>query len=181
MTHVFSWHNSVNLCPATFCTPRLNLPVTPDLSWLPTFAIKYSMMKGHHFFFFLVLVLEGIVGLYLFFDVCDNEWIALDRNQDHSVIFVIEPKSCILGSYHLLLDHAQFTLIHGPNIPDSYAILLFTVSDFNFTTRHIHNWALLLLWPAALSFQELLVIAFWSSPVIYWIPSDYNKIFNSRL
>ena len=117
----------------------------------------------------------------LFLDVCDNKWVALDRNQDHSVIFVIEPKSCILGSYHLLLDHAQFTLIHGPNIPGSYAILLFTVSDFNFTTRHIHNWALLLLWPAALSFQELLVIAFWSSPVIYWIPSDYNKIFNSRL
>ena len=30
-------------------------------------------------------------------------------------------------------------LIHGPNIPGSYAILLLTASDFTFTTRHIHT------------------------------------------
>ena len=29
MTSVFSWHNSVSLRPASFCTPRSNLPVTP--------------------------------------------------------------------------------------------------------------------------------------------------------
>ena len=29
MTSVFSWQNSVSLCPALFCTPRPNLPVTP--------------------------------------------------------------------------------------------------------------------------------------------------------
>ena len=27
-------------------------------------------------------------------------------------------------------DHFQFTLIHGPNIPGSYAILFFTASEF---------------------------------------------------
>ena len=43
-------------------------------------------------------------------------------------------------------DHFQLALIHGPNIPDSYAILLFTASDFTFTIRHIHNWALFLIW-----------------------------------
>ena len=32
-------------------------------------------------------------------------------------------------SCHLLFDHFQFALIHGPNIPGSYAILLFTASD----------------------------------------------------
>ena len=42
----------------------------------------------------------------------------------------------------------QFTLIHGPNIPGSYAILFFTASDFTFTTRHIHNWASFPLWPS---------------------------------
>ena len=47
---------------------------------------------------------------------------------------------------HLLLDYVQFTLIHGPNIPGSYAILFFTASDFTFTTRHIHNWESFLLW-----------------------------------
>ena len=28
MTGAFSWQNSINLCPASFCTPRPNLPVT---------------------------------------------------------------------------------------------------------------------------------------------------------
>ena len=48
-------------------------------------------------------------------------------------------------SYHLLFDHFQFALIHGPNIPGSYAILLFTVSDLASITSHIHNWVLFLL------------------------------------
>ena len=31
-------------------------------------------------------------------------------------------------------------MIHGPNIPGSYAILLFTASDLASITSHIHNW-----------------------------------------
>ena len=42
----------------------------------------------------------------------------------------------------------QFTLIHGPNTPGSYLIFFFTASEFTFTTRHIHNWALFPLWPS---------------------------------
>ena len=49
-------------------------------------------------------------------------------------------------SFHLLLDHVQFTLIHGPKIPGSYAIAAF--------------------------FLEMLVIALPSSPVAFWTPSD---------
>ena len=49
---------------------------------------------------------------------------------------------------HLLLGHIQFTLIHGPNIPGSYAILFFTALDFTFTTRHIHNWVSFPIWPS---------------------------------
>ena len=37
-------------------------------------------------------------------------------------------------------------LTDGPNIPGSYAILLFTASDFTSITSHIHNWELFLLW-----------------------------------
>jgi len=37
-------------------------------------------------------------------------------------------------------------LIHGPDIPGSYAILLFTESDLASITSHIHNWVLFLLW-----------------------------------
>ena len=49
-------------------------------------------------------------------------------------------------SCHFLFDHFQFALIHGPNIPGSYAILLFIASDLASTTSHIHNWVLFLLW-----------------------------------
>ena len=37
-------------------------------------------------------------------------------------------------------------LDHGANIPDSYAILLFTALDLDSITSHIHNWMLFLLW-----------------------------------
>ena len=47
---------------------------------------------------------------------------------------------------HFLFDHFQFALIHGPKIPCSYAILLFTASDLGSITSHIHNWVLFLLW-----------------------------------
>ena len=33
-------------------------------------------------------------------------------------------------SCHFLFDHFEFTFIHGPNIPGSYAILFFTSLDF---------------------------------------------------
>ena len=49
-------------------------------------------------------------------------------------------------SSHLLFDHFQFALIHGPDIPGSYAILLFIASDLASITSHIHNWVLFLLW-----------------------------------
>ena len=51
-----------------------------------------------------------------------------------------------LPSLDILFDHLQFALIHGPNIPGSYAILLFTASDLASITSHIHNWVLFLLW-----------------------------------
>ena len=50
MTSAFSWQNSVSLCPASFCTPRPNLPVTPGIYWLPTFAFQSPMMKRTSFF-----------------------------------------------------------------------------------------------------------------------------------
>ena len=51
-----------------------------------------------------------------------------------------------IHSCHLLFDHFQFALIHGPDIPGSYTILLFTASDLASVTSHIHNWVLFLLW-----------------------------------
>ena len=47
MTSAFSWQNSISLCPASFCTPRPNLPVTPGVSWLPSSCkeIHQSILK----------------------------------------------------------------------------------------------------------------------------------------
>ena len=50
--------------------------------------------------------------------------------------------------YHLSLDHIQFSLIHGPNIPVSCIILFFVALDFTLITRHIHNWASYLFCPS---------------------------------
>ena len=57
-------------------------------------------------------------------------------------------QTCALPIYscHLLFDHFQFALIHGPDIPGSYAILLSTASDLASITSHILNWVLFLLW-----------------------------------
>ena len=41
--------NYVSLCPASFCTPRPNLPVTPGVSWFPTFAFQSPIMKRMSF------------------------------------------------------------------------------------------------------------------------------------
>ena len=47
MTNAFSRQNSISLCPASFHTPRLNLPVTTGVSWLPTFYPKVSSNVLH--------------------------------------------------------------------------------------------------------------------------------------
>ena len=56
------WQNSASLCPASFCTPRANLPVTPGIFWLPTFTFHSPIIKMASFFW--VLVLEVLVGLH---------------------------------------------------------------------------------------------------------------------
>ena len=49
MTSAFSWQNSISLCPASFCTPRPNLPFTPGISWLSAFAFQSPIMKRTSF------------------------------------------------------------------------------------------------------------------------------------
>ena len=44
-----SRQNYVSLWPASFCTPRPNLSVIPGISWLPTFAFQYPVMKRPSF------------------------------------------------------------------------------------------------------------------------------------
>ena len=102
MTSGFSWQNSVSLCPASFCTLRLNLPVMTGISWLPTSAFQPPMMKRTSFW---VLFLQGLVclhrnvqlqilqhsslghilGLLSYWTVCPgNEWRAFCHFWDHT-------------------------------------------------------------------------------------------------
>ena len=48
MTSVFSWQNSVSLCPALFCTPRPNLPVTP-ISHANKVMLKILKVRLQHY------------------------------------------------------------------------------------------------------------------------------------
>ena len=50
MTSAFSSKNSVSLFPASFCTPRPNLPIIPGISGLPAFAFQFPVMKRTSFF-----------------------------------------------------------------------------------------------------------------------------------
>ena len=44
MTSVFSRQNSISLCPASFCTPRPNLPVTPCTSFFFFFMLQKALL-----------------------------------------------------------------------------------------------------------------------------------------
>ena len=53
-------------------------------------------------------------------------------------------------------DHVQFTLIQGPNILGSCAVLFSTASDFTFITRHTHNWVSFPFWLKVFILSEVL-------------------------
>ena len=55
------------------------------------------------------------------------------------------------------LTTSNFILIHGPNIPGSYAIFFFAASDLTSITSHIHNWAFFSLWIVSSLFLELFI------------------------
>ena len=62
MTSAFSLQNSVRHCPASVCTPRPNLPVTPGYFLTSYFCIPVPYNEKD--IFFGVLVLEGLVDLH---------------------------------------------------------------------------------------------------------------------
>ena len=78
----------------------------------------------------------------------------------------------MFNSCRLLFDHFQFVLIHGLNIPVSYAIFFFTGSDFTSIASHIHNWVLFLPWLRLFILSG--VFLHWS-PVAYWVPTNLGS------
>ena len=78
----------------------------------------------------------------------------------------------ILAIHHLF-DHFQCTLINGPNILGSYAVLLFTALDFTSITSHIHNWVLFLLWLCAFILSGVISPLFSSSILGTYQPGEF--------
>ena len=98
MTSVFSWQNSVSLCPASFCTSRPNLPVILGISSYFCIPVPYNEKRSF----------GGVssrrscrssqnrstsaslaFGWGTDLDYCNIEWFALETNRDHSVVFEI--------------------------------------------------------------------------------------------
>ena len=91
------------------------------------------------------------------------------------------PKMSVFILANLLLDHIQFTLIHGPNIPGSIAILFFIGSDLIFTTRHIHNWKSFPLWPSLFIPSGAISPVFSSSMLKTFQPGQVGFIFQRHI
>ena len=94
--------------PASFCISKSNLPVTPGITWLPTFAFHFTKTKRTSFmgvssrrsyierfnFTFFSITVWGID-----LDYCDFEWFALEMNRDYCVVSEMSPKNCISDSF----------------------------------------------------------------------------------
>ena len=115
--------NSVSFCPASICTPRPNLLLILDISWLPTFAFQSPVIQRISL---MILVLEDVVSLYTTcqfnflvisgwgtgLDCCDIEWFALETNRlfccfwgcTHVLYFRLFWWLCLLRNSFLLRD-----------------------------------------------------------------------------
>ena len=83
----------------------------------------------------MVLVLEGLVGLHptiqlqliqitvwgIDLDHCDIVWFALEMNRDHSVIFEIASKYCILDSF---VDYVGYSVSSKEFLPTVVDIMV---------------------------------------------------------
>ena len=67
------------------------------------------------------LQLFGIAGWGIDLDYCDIEWFALEMNRDHSVIFEIVPKYCILDSF---VDHEGYSISSKGFLPTVVDIMV---------------------------------------------------------
>ena len=132
--------HSSSLCLASFCTPRPGLPVTPGISWLPTFAFHSLWWKWHLFW---VLVLEGLVGLHwtVQLQLLQHYWsghrlgllwywmFALEMNRDHSVVFEIASKYCISDSF---VDYDGYSISSRGFLPTVVDIMVIWIKFSHF-------------------------------------------------
>ena len=133
--------------PSTAC--QASLSVTNSWSLIKLMSIELVMSSNHLICHPLLLLPSIFPSIKVF----SKESVLCIRWPKYSsftlkgrALGLIIPVNVDIHSCHLLFDHFQFALIHGPDIPGSYAILLFTTSDLASITSHIQSWVLFLLW-----------------------------------
>ena len=132
MTSMFSWTKLF-----AFALPHFILQSqTCLLFWV---SLEFLLLHFNPLWWkrhlFLVLVLEDLVGLRrtsqlqllqhwwlgIDLDYCDVEWFALETNWDHSVIFEIAPKYCILDSF---VDYVGYSIASKGFLPTVVDIMI---------------------------------------------------------
>ena len=117
-----------------------------DIEW---FALEIN--RGHFVTFEVASkycisdsLLTMMATPFLLRDSCPQQQIkwSSELNSPIPVHFSSLIPKMLMFTCHLLIDLFQFALIHGSNIPGSYATLLFTASDITSITSHIYNWVL---------------------------------------
>ena len=102
-------------------------------TWITMILNILSFLRFHPYTAFQTLLLTMRVTPFHLRDSCPHSC-PFELNSPFPVHFSSLISKMSMFTHHLLFDHFQFILIHRPNIPSSYAVLLFTASDFNFTT-----------------------------------------------
>ena len=74
----------------------------------------------------------GIGGRGVDLDYCDFEWLVLEINQDHSVIFEDAPKYCILDSFAGYEGYCIYSLGFLPTVVDIMVIWIKLVHSHPF-------------------------------------------------
>ena len=115
---------------------RPNLPVSPGISWLPTFAFQSPIMKRTSVLDvssrrpYRTLSFFGISGWGLDLDYCGIEWFASETDRDPSVVFEIAPKYCISDSF---VDYDGYSISSKGFLPTVVDIMVFWINFTHFS------------------------------------------------
>ena len=161
--------------PCSFCAPRPNLPVTPGVSWLPTFVLQSPIMKKTCF---LGVCSErscrfssnpstssffSITGRGTDLDYHDVEWLALEMNRDHSVLIELHP-STALKLQHIPPIYSFLCLSAGGNHWPFYCLHNFVFSRMSHSCNQTYvafsDWLLSLPTVPSVPFHDLMVHLF---------------------
>ena len=119
-------------CFIPYSIPRPNFPVTPGVSWLPTFAFQSPIMERTYI---LAVSSKRSVGLHktVQLQLLQRYWLghrlgllwywrfALEMNRDHSVAFEIASKYYISDSF---VDHYGYSISSKGFVPTVVDIMV---------------------------------------------------------